>query len=110
MTLNGANSSDPDGAADSLSFLWKQTGGPDVTLSDPASAMPSFAAPDVGPQGAVLSFELTVTDSGSLQSTDACLVNIAWDNRTPVADAGPDQTVQEGATAVSYTHLTLPTN
>ena len=98
VTLNGANSSDPDGAADTLSFLWTQTGGPDVTLSDPASATTTFAAPDVGPQGAVLTFELTVTDSGSHQSTDACLINITGENLPPVADAGPDQTVKEGAT------------
>ena len=35
---------------------------------------PTFTAPDVGPSGASLTFQLTVTDDGGLQSTDSCVV------------------------------------
>ncbi len=103
VTLDGSNSSDPDDGI--ASYMWTQvgpiTGGP-VTLSDPAAAKPTFDAPVVGPEGASLTFQVTVTDNAGLQSTDTCIVNVnAADNppanQTPTADAGADQTVDEGA-------------
>jgi len=39
-------------------------------LSSPTAAQPTFSAPDVGPGGEALSFQLTVTDNGGLSSTD----------------------------------------
>ena len=30
-----------------------------------------------------------------LEKTDSCIVNVTWLNETPVANAGPDQTVDE---------------
>ena len=50
----------------------------------------SFTTPDVGPDGAMLTFRLTVTDSGDLQSVDTTIVNVSWVNETPGADAGTD--------------------
>ncbi|MFO7556314.1 MAG: hypothetical protein R6W88_14010 [Desulfobacterales bacterium] len=47
-------------------LIWTQAGGTGVTLSDPTSFQPTFKAPDVGPEGAVLTFDLTVTDTGGL--------------------------------------------
>jgi len=96
VTLDGSNSSDPDN--DISSYQWNQTGGLSVTLSDTSAARPTFTAPNVGPSGASLTFQLTVTDSGGLQSTDSCIVNVSWVNLAPTADAGPDQTVDEGLT------------
>jgi hypothetical protein len=96
VTLDGSNSSDPDN--DISSYQWNQTGGLSVTLSDTSAARPTFTAPNVGPGGASLTFQLTVTDSGGLQSTDTCIVNVSWVNLPPTADAGPDQTVDEGVT------------
>jgi len=40
---------------------------------------------------------LTVTDHGGLQSSDTCIVNVTWQNVPPHADAGLDQTVNEGS-------------
>jgi len=100
VTLNGTNSSDPDGTI--VSYSWSQTAGPTVTLYNSSSAQPSFIAPNVGPSGASLTFELTVTDNGGLQSSDDCIVNVSWVNLPPTADAGSDQTVNEGDT-VSWT-------
>ncbi len=75
VTLDGSNSWDPEDGSE-LSYLWEQTVGPSVTLSDPTAVQPTFTAPDVGPGGISLTFQLTVTDSGSLQDTDTCIVNI----------------------------------
>ena len=96
VTLDGSNSTDVDDGI--ASYLWEQTGGNPVSLSDLAAVQPTFTAPDVGPDGESLTFQLTVTDNGGLQSTDTCIVNVTWDNDSPIADAGPDQTVDEGVT------------
>ena len=98
VTLDGSGSSDPDDGI--ASYLWAQTGGPSVSLSDNSDFQPTFTAPDVGPDGESLTFELTVTDNGNLKSTDTCIVNVSWVNIPPNADAGPDQTVDEGATVM----------
>jgi len=95
VTLNAAASTDADdGIAE---YSWLQVQGPQVSLSEPRSASPSFTAPDVGSQGASLVFELTVTDTGGLQDTDNCKVSVTWNNNEPVADAGPDRQVEAGA-------------
>ena len=74
VNLNGSNSTDPDDGI--ASYMWTQSGGTPVTLSDPAAVQPAFTAPDVGIHGASLTFELTVTDNGGLQSTDTCIVTV----------------------------------
>ncbi|MBI4523260.1 MAG: SBBP repeat-containing protein [Deltaproteobacteria bacterium] len=60
VMLDGTKSSDPDG--DSLSFQWTQISGPPVELAAGDTATPTFAAPDVGSDGATLVFELVVSD------------------------------------------------
>jgi hypothetical protein len=94
VTLDGSNSSDPDGTI--VAYSWSQTQGISVTLVGPSSAQPSFTAPDVGPNGESLTFLVTVTDDGGLQATDTCIVNVSWVNLPPEADAGVDITVDEG--------------
>lgn len=96
VVLSALNSTDPD---DSISsYKWEQTGGPAVTLSNPAAAQTSFTAPQAAP--AALTFEVTVTDAGGMQATDTCIVNVVRDreSRPPVAKAGFDQTASEGDT------------
>ena len=88
VTLNGSSSLDiDDGIA---SYLWTQIGVPAVTLSNPTSSQPTFTAPNVGPDGASLTFNLTVTDAGGLQNTGSCIVNISWQNEPPTAVVTPD--------------------
>jgi hypothetical protein len=95
VALNGSNSDDSDDGI--ATFLWEQVGSANpVTLSDPAAEQPTFSAPDVGPEGAALTFRLTVTDNSGDSSSDTCIVNVSWVNIAPVADAGSDQTVGEG--------------
>jgi hypothetical protein len=93
VTLSGLNSIDPDDGI--ASYFWEQTDGPTVNLSNPTSAESSFLALDVGTDAQSLTFKLTVTDNGELQSSDFCVINITWINEPPMADAGLDQTVEE---------------
>ena len=96
VTLDGSNSSDPDDGI--ASHQWIQIAGPSVSLSNPEAVQPTFSAPTVGTDGVSLTFELTVTDYDSLQSTDTTIVNVIWLNDPPTANAGVDQTVLEKST------------
>jgi hypothetical protein len=92
VSLDGTDSFDPDG--DTIILSWVQTSGPAVSLAGANTAQPSFTAPLVGPTGATLAFELTVSD-GALSSTDSVQVVVENVNHDPVADAGADQTRNE---------------
>lgn len=94
VTLDGSHSFDPDGFT--LAYAWEQTGGTKVELSGFTVSQPAFWAPNVGPDGESLSFTLTVTDAGGLEATDHCVVNVVHTNQPPVADAGGDQSVEQG--------------
>ena len=96
VTLDGSNSFDPDDGI--ASYQWKQIAGPSVSLSNPQAVQPTFLAPNVGSDGVSFTFELTVTDFSSLQSTDTTIVNVIWLNDPPTANAGVDQTVLEKST------------
>jgi hypothetical protein len=96
VTLDGSNSTDPNGTI--ASYIWKQTAGTAVTLSNPAVARPTFTAPSTGASGASITFELTVADAAGLTAKDTCIVNVTPGNRTPTANAGPDQSAVAGST------------
>jgi len=98
IVLDGSNSSDPDD--DIVSYRWSQISGPLVTLSSTTAISPTFIAPDGGGEESSLIFQLTVTDSGGLRSSDTCIVTIISNNNPPVADAGFDQTVNERTTVM----------
>ena len=97
VQLNGSNSSDvPDFLTD-LTFAWTASPeDPAVTLSDSAAIQPTFTAPDLGESGGVLEFTLTVTDTAGQSDSDSVLINISG-FQPPVADAGPNQSVEVGA-------------
>ena len=72
--------------------------GPAVTLTGPATATPSFTAPNVG-ETRDITLTLTVTDSGSLTGTDTVTITVNDSpNTAPTANAGANQTVAEGDT------------
>jgi MYXO-CTERM domain-containing protein len=93
VTLDGTGSSDPDG--DSLTYSWRQTAGPQSGINV-GQAQPTFTAPTED-LPVVLSFELVVSDGFAQSTPDTVEVTVEpQPNRAPVADAGPDQTVDEG--------------
>ena len=99
VVLEGSNSSPPPFI---VAYFWQQTGGsPTVPLTDAKTAKASFTAPNVGPEGASLTFQLTVTyfrKGSGFSSTDSTIVNVRFANHPPTADAGPDQNVDEETT------------
>jgi hypothetical protein len=91
VTLDGSAS-----AGRNLTFHWEQLAGDAVVLSDPASAQPSFTAPNLSLGMKVLTFQLIVT-AGSQTSTDTVDITVTNVNRAPSASADVDQTVAEGS-------------
>jgi hypothetical protein len=94
VVLDAAGSIDNDDGI--AAYSWAQLSGPAMVLSDTTVAQPSFSAPDVDMAGASMTFEVTVADFGGLYTQDTVIVNIAWVNTPPVADAGVDQSVLAG--------------
>ena len=93
VTLDASGSSQADGHT--LTYLWAQTAGTPVTLSDPSAIQPTFTAPIAGSN---LRFTVTVTDTQNpnpaAASTTSPEVTVAvGDFASPVANAGGDQTV-----------------
>ena len=86
-----------DQDSDALTYMWVQTGGPPVTLSDPHAAAPTFVAPhDV--QDATLSFELHATD-GVNTTVDAVDVHVTGTGHDSTdGDLPGDGSGSDGAT------------
>lgn len=93
VTLDGSKSSDPEG--DSLTYFWSQipNGAPGVVLSNPNNIKPTFIAPNIN-MDTTLSFQLKVTDTGGLESTDTVDIKVQSINRPPVINAGSDKMVR----------------
>ena len=97
VTLDGSNSSDPNGMIGS--YLWEQLpGGSLVQLTNAATDTATFTAPVVAAAGETLTFQLTVTNNDGLVSSDTVEVFVV---DSPVANAGVDQDVAEGTTPVT---------
>ena len=95
VTLDGTSSSDPDGG--DLMYMWTQTTGPTVTISNMSSAMPVFTSPAVASDTHIV-FSLTVND-GTYDSLPETVTITVLDNlsNVPVIEhiAAPE-TVNEG--------------
>jgi hypothetical protein len=89
VTLDGALSFDDDD--DSLSYLWQQINGDDITLNNHQIAQTYFTAPETG---GTFSFSLVVNDGVSDSDADEVIIEIAPINPQLSANTGADQTVQ----------------
>lgn len=88
VILNGMNST-----GSITSFSWIQLSGTSVALNDVDTASPSFIAPS---SPATLVFELTVDGEGG-PASDTVTITVLESTPLPIADAGPNQSVQQGA-------------
>lgn len=107
VTLDGSQSSDPDG--DDITYLWEQQSGESVTLDDDTAASPSFTAPRT--EDNELVFQLTVEDEDGLTATDTTTVTIDPDtvNEKPVAViSGPDEAEQGSSIELDGTDSSDP--
>jgi hypothetical protein len=95
VTLDGSGSFDADG--DPIKYLWIQIAGPSITLNNANQALASFVLP-TGTAGSILEFRLLVSD-GLQGSSDNTQVTVISSNQAPTADAGSDQTIEEGLVA-----------
>ena len=94
VTLDASLSKDSDGAIDS--YQWVQVSGPEVTLSGESTLNPQFSAPIlVDETTAELIFEVTVTDNDTLRNSDQVVI-LVQASAPPVANAGADQSLNEG--------------
>ena len=83
FTQISASASDPENR--SLSFLWQQTSGPQVSLQNANTATVSFTAPA---QATSINLTLTVTDPLSASATDTVTVNVVSDNQPAPSGGG----------------------
>jgi len=89
VTLDGSGSTDVDG--DLLTYTWSLVSIPaesTATLSDPSAVKPAFVADKPGTYVA----ELIVSDGMTESALDTVI--ITTQNSQPLANAGPDQSVQ----------------
>jgi hypothetical protein len=91
VTLIGTNSTGPI-----TGFSWSQISGTAIALAGANTANPTFTAPATP---STLIFELTVNGPGG-PSTDQVTVEVVQFSPVPIANAGPDQTVQQGTLVV----------
>src|SRR6476659_3459787 len=92
VTLNGTATYDPDG--NQLYYAWSQDGGVPVSLSDDDQPVVHFEAPSVS-KNSIVRFNLLVEDeNGSIGKNSTTVTVLA--TAKPHADAGGDQTVDEG--------------
>ncbi|WP_343702997.1 PKD domain-containing protein [Chitinophaga sp.] len=89
--LNGGGSSDADGSI--ASYAWTKISGPAATISQPGSAVTTITGLTEG----TYIFELVVTDNQGATAADRVTVTVLKEvqqgNQPPVANAGPDQTI-----------------
>lgn len=74
VNLDGSDSYDPDGAI--VAYLWEQTEGPVVELTDADSPNAQFFSPATGLEDVTLTFKLTVTDNDGLSSSETVIITV----------------------------------
>ncbi|UPW19648.1 DUF1566 domain-containing protein [Agarivorans sp. TSD2052] len=97
MVILNANASDINGAI--ASFAWTQLSGTNVSLSNPNTAIASFASPAVI-AAETLVFQITVADTEGGIATDSVSVSVNPINTAPLIADSAAQSVNEQASVV----------
>jgi len=100
VTLLGS-ANDTDGSI--VAYLWRQTSGPNASLTDANKARATFIAPAVMEE-AELTFELMVSDNENATAKASVKIIVAAVNHPPVVNAGINRNVDE------QTNVTLEGN
>ncbi len=95
VTLDGSASFDPDN--DPKTFSWNQVTGPIVLPPNTPGEQPTFTAPLITTSSVLLEFELVVNDGFTDSAPARAQVTVVNVNQAPIANAGPDQTRDEGS-------------
>ncbi len=91
MDVTGETSNDQP-----IRYSWAQLIGPPVSLSNYVGDKVRFIAPDLeGENSELLSFQVTGYSKGNGWASDLAMVRVLPFNGPPIADAGPDQTVNQ---------------
>ena len=98
VILDGSGSIDVDNGIST--YLWVQTAGPTVVLLNASAAQAMFTAPDVGLEGAALTFQLTVTDAGGLSGTATVAVQVSTEGVNPPVAGNDSATTAEDQAVV----------
>ncbi len=97
VSLNGTQSTDPNGTDDIILYQWSKISGGNAVIVNSAAAVTAVNALEAGSY----SFELLVTDKGGLSDRDTVTIIVQpFDNRAPVAQAGNDQYIRLPVNAV----------
>jgi LmbE family N-acetylglucosaminyl deacetylase len=96
VQLNGSASFDPDGTA--LTYQWRQTSGPSVTLSSASAAQPTFTVPASTTTATAFAFELKVSDGTSTSVADGVSV-LVNSGTTPPPPGGSNLALTATASA-----------
>jgi len=96
VTLDGTDSAAADPAGEIVSYKWVPLEG-EIRLIDDNTANPRFTAPSVS-SDTELEFKLIVTDDKGRSSTSDPVTIYIKNNEPPVANAGPNQIVNESDT------------
>ena len=93
VTLDAAASFDPEG--EDLTFVW--SGPDDVLLAGDEPAVQTFTTRENLLEDRILAFSLVVSDASGHATEVGLTITVSANNEPPSANAGPDQTVEEGA-------------
>ena len=84
IALDSSGSTDPNDNI--VSYSWRQTAGPPVTLSDSRVMKPTFITPIVDAEGVDMEFEVTVIDESGRISVDRVIIHIIDNDITDFPD------------------------